>query len=229
MNNITMNKSSIFLLLFLSLFLSGCANTGQVSQINGAKVKVSDSQLGHSSKPSPVQPLPVATSSATSTDPLAIKYPTTYAANTFDNATTSEAKDLKRLSDVMGLYTTLIIYNSDHNKFPITKERIDLGGQALCFNQDSFVKAATTTGVIPGFARVPDAIPSVNCKGNSYVDLIAPNPPVDPNGICPPGDYTYLSVDGKDFSLKFCLEKGAQKGKIILGPGNHETTKSGIK
>lgn len=152
---------------------------------------------------------------------------TTTTTEMVNNASSTKMRDEKRLSDIKDLHMILDSYFSDWHKFPVAENEINVGGNTLCTEQEEgFIKAATTTGQVPGINKAPNIVYySTTCKGNSYINLTSSNPPVDPGSICPDKDYTYLSKDGKNYSLKFCLEEGVGD----LTAGNHEATKEGIK
>jgi hypothetical protein len=152
---------------------------------------------------------------------------TTTTTEAVNNATSTKIRDEKRLSDIKDLHMILGLYFGNWHRFPVAEDEINVGGNTLCTEyEEGFIKAATTTGQVPGINKDPNIVyRSTTCKGNSYINLTSSNPPVNPGSICPDKDYTYLSKDGKNYSLKFCLEEGVGN----LTAGNHEATKEGIK
>ena len=93
---------------------------------------------------------------------------------------TPESRDARRIADIKQIQTSLEMYYSDKNGYPVVVSPIILGGQGYtCLGAE-------------GFSNL--------CSGVTYFRAI----PNDPFG----GHYTYVSADGKKYEMKFTLESG---------------------
>ena len=104
--------------------------------------------------------------------------------NNDNNDDDKNSRDALRISDIKQIMISLELFFNENNNYPISSQKLILGNSQNFYLCDGGIK--------------PE---SYNCGGNSY------SIPLDPkNDIF---NYTYESLDGKDYIINFNLEIGA--------------------